>query len=439
MYRKKLLTAVGLALISGWVLGEGQPVLTMHRVQQRYPWNRLVDIDYTLEGVPAGSEADYYVRFKITENGRTHILHKMLDSSMLAEASNGTYRVTWDSTRESDEYHFFDKHADVKGEVVYCGLDRSSLPYGDRYVVLDLSQGSGASTYPVTYEYLDFDDATNKFNTIEYKTDKLVLREIQAGTFMMGSPASEYGRKYSGHNDTYFAEETQHQVTLTKNYFIGIFQITQKQYQNIMGTNPSKLNGNVTASNPLAARPVENVHYQHVRGSSKGIQRPATFGNTDANSFCGVLSSKTGLTFDLPTEAEWEYACRAGTTTSTYAGEMTAANAVALLSKIAWWNDNNTAANSITTSHAVGQKQPNAWGLYDTLGGMWEWCRDRVKQAGAGVTDLDNPGSEPVIDPLRDTGVGVVDRGGGIVAYDHTQCRAAIRGTDSNTTRSGNW
>ena len=423
MNAKKLLAAVGVAWMSAAALGAGEPTITMHRVQQRYPWNGKIDIDYTVENVPAGSEADYYVRFKITENGRTHILHEMLDSSMLAEASNGTYRVTWDSARESDEYHFFDKHADFKGELVYCGLDRSSVPYGDTYVIVDLGEGASATSYPVSYRKCSYQTAIETFNTTEYKTTKLVLREIVAGTFMMGSPTTEWGREPANYTQTYgsgcpFGEETQHQVTLTQNYLIGIFPITQAQYYNITGAKPSK-------AGAMDDRPVENVSYQTIRGSSKGIARPATFGNTDAGSFCGILSAKTGLTFDLPTEAEWEYACRAGTTTSTYVGDTTQGTAVSVVSKILQFG-----ADWKGFTYAVGQKQPNAWALYDTLGNVWEWCRDRVSNA---KTNRDDPTSDPVTDPLRNSGDNVVDRGS-CFSGEAANIRAAIRGGDGTVT-----
>ena len=416
----------GMVLMAAGALWAVDPTITLNRVQQRYPWNGKVDIDYTVENVPAGSEQDYYIRFKVTEHGKTHTLGAIADYSTLVEASNGTYRVTWDSQQEPSEFRFVDKQAVFKGEIVYCEGDRSKVPYGEMYVIIDLSEGASATSYPVSYRRCSYPAAIETFNTTEYKTTKLVLREIQAGAFMMGSPDGEWkGNTFV--NNVAFGYETQHQVTLTRNYLISIFPITQAQYAKIMGSNPSRYQTD-DVGNLAAERPVETVSYQTIRGSSKGIQRPATFGNTDETSFCGILSAKTGLTFDLPTEAEWEYACRAGTTTSTYAGEMNDSNAASVLSEIAWYGQ--------TISFAVGKKLPNNWCLYDTLGGIWEFCRDRVLNAGTRV--YDNPGSEPVADPLRDSGNSIISRGGGWVAVAY-QCRAAIRGSDNDTARAAEY
>ena len=122
---------------------------------------------------------------------------------------------------------------------------------------------------------------------------------------------------------------------------IGKYPITQEQYQAVIGTNPSHFQGN-------PQNPVERVSYN------------------DAVAFCQKLSQLTGRNYRLPTEPEWEYACRAGTTTKYYFGDD--ANQ---LEDYAWYS-----ANSQDTTHPVGQKLPNTWGLYDMIGNVWEWCQD---------------------------------------------------------------
>ena len=166
------------------------------------------------------------------------------------------------------------------------------------------------------------------------------LRWIPPGTFVMGSPESENGRSPD--------EGPQQPVTISRGFWLFDTPCTQALWQAVMGQNPSHFKG--------AQRPVESVSWE------------------DCQRFIDVLNSAhPDLRLALPTEAEWEYACRATHQTSTYIGDLTIdkKNHAKGLENIAWYR-----ANSGSKTHPVGQLQPNDFGLYDMLGNVWEWCSD---------------------------------------------------------------
>jgi formylglycine-generating enzyme required for sulfatase activity len=166
------------------------------------------------------------------------------------------------------------------------------------------------------------------------------LNKIPAGTFMMGSPESE-----EGHED----DETQHKVTITKPFYMQTTEVTQRQWKDLMGTKP---------------------WFSEVYAKEGPDYAAVCVSWDDAVAYCKKLSEAEGKTYRLPTEAEWEYACRAGTRTAWSFGDDENA-----LGDYAWYEEN---AYDIGESyaHQVGLKKPNAFGLYDTLGNVLEWCHD---------------------------------------------------------------
>jgi formylglycine-generating enzyme required for sulfatase activity len=250
------------------------------------------------------------------------------------------------------------------------------------YLVVDLSGGPSAESYPVTY----LDDVPGGGWTDEYKTAKLVLRRIPATAtdFTMGSPTDELGR---------FSGETQHQVTLTSDFYLGVFEVTQRQWELVTGDKPSYFN-NATY---YESRPVEQVSYYDVRenpdNSAISPNWPAST-QVHADSFMGKLRAKTGLSgFDLPTESQWEYACRAGTATALNSGyDLTSTSQDYRMDQVGRnfyngdWNSSQGCEPSAGTATA-GSYLPNAWGLYDMHGNVWEWCLDWYGTYPGIVTD----------------------------------------------------
>lgn len=196
---------------------------------------------------------------------------------------------------------------------------------------------------------------------------------MRAGTFRMGST--------NGDSD----EKPVHEVTISQPFYLSKYEVTQGQWEKVTGTNPSRFTGDST-------RPVERVSWEDVQQFIEKLN---------------ARERETGVTYRLPTEAEWEYAARAGTTMAYSFGDD-----ASQLGAYAWYNE-----NSSQTTHPVGQKQPNPWGLYDMHGNVWEWVHDWYDTYSAeAVTDPQGP----------DTGSARVVRGGGWF-NDAGGCRSAYR------------
>ena len=209
---------------------------------------------------------------------------------------------------------------------------------------------------------------------------------IHTGTFQMGSPPEEEGR--------FERDETQHQVTLTQDFELCQYEVTQRQYLEITGKNPSKF------AEAGLDFPVDSVSWEEAMEFCRKL--------TERDHVSGRLAPDREYT--LPTEAQWEYACRAGTTTAYSYGDDRAQ-----LGDYAWSTE-----NSGKTTHTVGGKKPNAWGLHDMHGNVYEWCRD----SWDGVSDY---ASGAATDPVGTEGSYRVIRGG-CWFFSARYCRSAIRG-----------
>ncbi|HXP62156.1 MAG TPA: SUMF1/EgtB/PvdO family nonheme iron enzyme [Dongiaceae bacterium] len=228
---------------------------------------------------------------------------------------------------------------------------------------------------------------------------------IPCGTFVMGSPASEAERA---------SDETQHAVTLTRGFYMRQYLVTQADYLAVVGNNPSYFTTEDWYGNPIApdlSRPVEQVSWDDVTAYCAAL--------TAREQVAGRLAA--GWVYRLPTESEWEYACRAGTTTAFYCGSALRSGMANFIAHSEYDASVGTIDNPngifLACTTPVGSYQPNAWGLYDMAGNVWEWCWDWYGTYPTGsVADPSGPAS----------GSGRVIRGGGWFDYAW-YCRSAYR------------
>ena len=314
------------------------PQLTQVRVAQDAV-TQCVTVDYALD-------APAIVTLDVLTNGisigAANVTFAYGDVNRLV--GGGAHRLFWHAAKSWPGFRFSDDTVSV--EVSAWAPD---LP--PDYMVVDLVVNKGERTWYVAAEQLPDGGLQND----KYKTDYLVMRRIPAEgrTFHMGSPGDEPGRRQN---------ETLHYVTLTNDFYMSVFELTQGQYRNVIGSLEACNNRYAYA----ATHPIDWIVYRRFRGEKKAWPRDGH--DVDPASDVGVFRSVLNIpSLDLPTEAEWEFACRAGTLSARYDGTDFPASAAG----IAWLGEGNK-----TQPHAVGLLKPNGYGLYDMYGNVDEYCLD---------------------------------------------------------------
>ena len=363
--------------------------------RQRWPWNGKVDIDYTLNSSSAGAV------FSVQFFGRVGSGEPFALSTVEGDGQygliigSGSKRLTWDST--ADLGHTVDSSAakvavyaqDVTGNATYLVFDLTSNTVG--YSTTAPSAAEGAVS----------------------KLTQVWFRRVEAGTFKMGSNSND------PYHEEYAASEVEHTVRITKPFYMGVFEFTQKQFETIAGYNPVEMWAYIGDT-----KPVDNVSYNDLRGENAGATWPQyTDHRVDPGSFFGVFRARFGnqFIFDLPTDAQWEMACR-DKGDGTYWGSgvwndgsaIKGTNPDSNLDKLA-----NYDGDSTPVPHEVGTKTPNRIGLYDMHGNVDEVCLDIWSQ------DISSYTVDPV-GPFPHENLYRVVRSGDC-STDAKECRAAHR------------
>ena len=357
--------------------------------RQRWPWSAMMEIDFTLEDTSAPT-ANYLLQVTATyAQGTESVVAKTFVNEPVF--TNGTHRLVWNLGRDLPNVKATDFTVTV-----------TATPYAEStgsYLVFDLSGGSKAKSYPHWYTSTPPEVLPNTAQAC--KTTEMWFRRVPAGTITQGNGESGTANSLPAH-----------QVTISGDYYVAIFETTQQQWYQIFG----EWKGSWSNEQWRAARPVEKIDKTNDMPNNGAIRgnwsayNAQTSTNVTSDSFVGFLRSKTGFgRIDLPTEAQWEYACRAGTTGARYSDKP-----IAELARCGATDDSKTLApyaNGTTNGTAVvGSYAPNPWGLYDMYGNVLELCLDRWEQTPADMAPYS--GIDPVGSVTADNNNARVCRGG---------------------------
>lgn len=369
----------GIALVAGFASATA-PEISLTETVRRSP--NSVNVSYVLSGAPAVVTVSFETNF-VSETGIGWAsigrgVVKTMDGDVNRVVQPGSRSFTWRARADWPDHVLGDRQI----RAVVTARRLSDPP---DYVVVDLEKTSDAVTYYETAE-----DLPGGVGDDAYKTTRVLMRRIHAANVRWRMGASYNDASW----DKSSVNEMPHMVSLSQDYYIGVYEFTQRQYELVAGfagsTIPSAKPSSDSKNLPNAdKRPVTHISFDILRGTGEVYAWPQN-GHAVSPTLCfGLLRGRYGFAFDLPTCAQWEYAYRAGTASSFFTGDdYTGETAAKNLMDDYSWSVNNTTNDDdgvdysgMTLPHVVGKKLPNPWGLYDIAGNVVEVCLDWAVRA----------------------------------------------------------
>ena len=394
----KLLFAVCMTITAG--VFAATPNIDRNSVtMSQDPLTREVKISYTLSGAPGIVTVDILTNG--VSIGAEHF--RNISGDVNRKVETGKRKIRWNRP-----YDAWNDHGgrDFAATAVVTAWATNSPP---TYMVIDTE-----TLLPENFRfYPNVESIPSGITNDMYKTRYLAMRRVYATGVLwrMGTPAGEAERQKT--------LDLPHLVILTNDYYLGVYELTQKQWENIYNkSEASGLKPRPSVFKDAADAdilPVENMKWKELRGdgdsNTTGYNWPRDGHNVNSSYFFGKLRSKTKMLFDLPTGAQWEFACRAGCTLSNNVYGVT-------LDDLAW-HTNNSAVAGVVQPHPVGLKKPNAWGFYDMLGNVEEWCLDRYSG-----TIAHNADGTPIVEPQGADAISGnrLRRGGSFIEPPYQSC-----------------